>query len=104
MRRWLAIVAVAAGCAATPLPRPTAVNAQAAQARWPGATLAELEQGRSIYVARCRSCHEPVQPGAHAAGEWPGLVAKMRDRAGLDDDEARLVERYVVTMSESATP
>jgi cytochrome c5 len=97
----LAAALLATGCATTALPRPTEANAQAAQARWPDASLAELDKGRSIYLAKCSACHDPERPQAHAAAEWPGLVAKMRDRAGLDDDEARLVERYVVTL---ATP
>ena len=53
MRRLVVAVVLLGGCAATPMPRPTALNAQAAQARWPDASLAELEKGRSIHVSSC---------------------------------------------------
>ena len=101
-RRFLLALLLLAGCARTQLPRPTTAEAQAAQTRWPGTTVADLNRGRSLYMARCSVCHQPVQPGRIPADEWPGHVEEMRERAHLSIDEARLVESYLVTAA-SAT-
>jgi mono/diheme cytochrome c family protein len=100
MRRALLLAGLTvslAGCARTQMPRPTAQQAQVS-----GIALADLDHGRSLYLARCSVCHQPVAPSNIAAAEWPGHVEEMRERAHLSAEEARLVENYLVTMA-SAT-
>jgi cytochrome c5 len=105
-RRCSLIVSLSAGllvalvaCARPTLPAATPADANRASATWPGTTSADLDRGRSIYVARCSGCHQPVQPTAIPATEWPGHIAEMKERAHLDEHEVTLVERYLVTMS-----
>jgi cytochrome c5 len=88
------IAAALAGCARTA--PPAATQADAARA---GVAMAELEQGRSLYVARCSSCHLPPAPQSKTPAQWPDKIAEMRTRAHLDDDEARKVEMYLVTVA-----
>jgi cytochrome c5 len=87
-------------CARTTLPSATPVDAKRASVTWPGTTVAELNQGRQIYLSKCSSCHQPVQPGSIAPKEWPQHIDEMKTRSKLDDREVRLIERYLVTMSE----
>jgi cytochrome c5 len=104
--RWrsflLAMGAVAAvtACAARALPRATPADAERAQRRWPEATTADLDRGRSLYAARCSNCHQPVAPGSVAPVDWPTHVSEMKERASLNDAEATLVIRYLITMAE----
>ncbi len=94
---------VIAACARTQMPRPTTQQAAQAQTRFPGLTVAELDRGRSLYMARCSVCHQPVLPTRIPADEWPGHVEEMRERAHLSVGEARLVESYLVTSATVAS-
>ena len=95
----LGLVAVLVGpaCAGAPLPR-----AEPADGRWPGMTAADLDQGRQLYRARCAACHRPVPPSSIAADAWPAQVAEMKERAGVTPDQARSIERYLVTIASRA--
>ncbi len=93
-------VAAIAACAARALPRVMPPDVDRAQLTWPGTTAADLDHGRSLYLARCSSCHQPVLPDEVPAIEWPGHVDEMKERSALNDQEAALVTRYLVTMSE----
>ena len=70
-----------------------------AMAQWPATSQAELEQGRSLFLQRCSSCHRPPAPDSHAPAEWPGEIAEMKERAHLTADEQVLIERYVITLA-----
>lgn len=101
-RRLLPLVLVAA-CARSTAPVATSVDAERAAARWPGTTLEELQQGRSLFVGHCGGCHLPPRPTDFSADEWPGHVDEMRERSGLTMDESDLVVRYLVTMAAPRT-
>lgn len=68
-------------------------------ARFPDLTGAELADGRAIFLNRCGRCHVPPDPMSRTPESWPEAVHDMKVRARLDGNQARLVERYVVTMS-----
>ncbi|HKA91116.1 MAG TPA: hypothetical protein VKE22_25815 [Haliangiales bacterium] len=95
----LATLACAAACAGATLPVATEIDATRAAERFPGTTAADLAHGRKLYQGRCGACHRPVQPAKVPSAEWPGHVHEMQQRAHLSDEEAALVERYLVTMS-----
>jgi cytochrome c5 len=103
MRAALLSLWVVAGCGSAMAPPVTAANAAWAQTRWPEASaeasLEQLRRGRSLYVARCASCHLAVAPRDVRAAEWPAHLTEMQERANLSSDERLLVERYVVTLA-----
>jgi len=68
-------------------------------ARFPDLTDAQLAEGRAIFLNRCSRCHVPPDPESRSPESWPEAVHEMKVRARLDGDQARLVERYLVTMS-----
>jgi len=98
MKRLLPLVLLAA-CAHSHAPVATDADAARARAQWPGITVEELNHGRAVYVGHCGNCHLPPKPGDHPASEWPGHVAEMSERAGLDAQQQALVVRYLVTMA-----
>jgi mono/diheme cytochrome c family protein len=81
------------------IPVATQVDADRAAATGRPTTLAELEQGRSIYLKRCSGCHRPVEPASVLPEVWPSQVAKMKERAHLEPQEEPLVLLYLVTLA-----
>ncbi len=95
---WLALlIAALAACGGSAMPQPTAADASRGTAQFPDLTLAELEQGRSLYVSRCGSCHTLKRPSELAPQQWDHEVAEMREKNGveLSDAEARAIVRYL---------
>jgi len=89
------------GCAAAAvLPAPTPVDAERISARFPKATLAELENGRSLYSKRCSSCHELFEPSRFSGERWKKELSHMRDRAGLRGSEEQLILQYLSAVGE----
>jgi hypothetical protein len=102
MLRGLLVVAlaVAAACAAAGgLPVAGPQDVARSVERYPDVTLGELTSGRTLFASHCGACHAPPAPTSKAADAWPAEIHEMRLRAKLDDNQARLVERYLVTMA-----
>jgi mono/diheme cytochrome c family protein len=98
MRLALALASLTVGCApALRYPAPT--DLAVAQARFPSATLAELEEGRGIYVSHCGSCHALRLPEERPPEAWESILGPMGKEAKLDERERELVRRFVVTLS-----
>jgi mono/diheme cytochrome c family protein len=94
VRRLPLLLLVLLACG-TSLPVVTPLDAQRA-----GVAEAELNQGRKLYGARCSVCHAPHAPKEFKPGEWPALVAEMKERAKITDAEQAQIERYLVTLSQ----
>lgn len=86
----------AALLAACGSPPPVATAADAARAN---VQLADLQQGRSLLLAKCSSCHRVPAPAERRAAQWPHEVAAMAERAKLDDNQHHLIAQYLVTMA-----
>jgi hypothetical protein len=104
--RWLGAVVTLACLASTAcmagLPAPTELDARRVTARWPEVKTADLEHGRSLYAVRCSRCHDLYDPGAYSASHWETSVREMNSRAGLSNDEERLVVQYLVAVASRA--
>ena len=93
------LLAVWLGCASQ-LVRPAPTHVERAQKDWPGTTLEELQDDRSLYVARCSGCHTLYLPGAFPAEHWRASVPEMRERSRLSTEQAERILRYLVVASE----
>ena len=100
MTRACAIAVALAACA-TPIARPSTTDVARAARQRPQTTLAELEHGRSIYLARCGGCHRAYQPSHLTPAAWPAQVDEMAERAKLGFSDRELVVLFLVTMSRS---
>src|SRR4051812_34808766 len=85
----------------SPVPRPNASATRAARERWPGTTRVQLENGRSLFLARCSGCHNLPKPTDYSAQEWRPIVERMEPLAKLTNEQGELVLRYVVAIRES---
>lgn len=88
-----ALLAALAGCGVTP-PRATAADAQRANVQ-----LADLQDGRTLMVRKCGSCHAPPLPSDHTASEWPVKLEEMAERSKLDREQRSLIQQYFVVMA-----
>lgn len=96
-------VVTAAACTSS-LPHANEQHAEWAAQRWPGVGIAELEQGRNLYVQNCSGCHMLRDPKSQPPDKWPEDVEEMRVKMGgrLSEADAELIERYLITMSATA--
>lgn len=78
-----------ASAAADNLYVPVAADATAS------ATLADLQNGRSIYAGKCGTCHGIYSPDSFSATSWKSIVSNMAPKAGLSSADATLVYKYV---------
>ena len=86
------------GCVGGRLPQITPVQAQWAGQQWPGMELAQLGQGRRLYVNRCSGCHNLVLPAAKDLDQWKLILAKMAVKAKLNEGQRELIWRYLQTV------
>lgn len=61
-------------------------NLSAAQAKYPGYTLADYTAGQALYAANCGRCHPAYAPASHTEEQWavwvPKMVPKANKKAG----------------------
>ena len=68
---------------------PTAANVTA------NATLLELQQGRSLFIANCNKCHNLYSPDNYSPTQWKNILSNMAPRTGMSQAQIVLVTKYV---------
>ena len=83
------------------LPQPTAQHLDLARATEPQVTLEDLSRGRTLYGARCGSCHALRDPSVAPKKGWQHEIDDMREHHGvqLTSAESRDIRRYLDAMS-----
>jgi len=99
----ISLSAALAACGSSPFPQPTGADARRGNAHFANLTLAELQQGRTLYVSRCGSCHALKPPAELQPEQWQAEVTEMREKNGvkLSDAEAQAIVRYLTVAAES---
>jgi hypothetical protein len=92
----IGLVCLLVSCSTT---APPEVTPQLARA-YSRVSLAQLQQGRTLFVSRCIECHTLPAVTAHTAAEWPNLIAEMADRASLKPAERNAVLAYILAARE----
>jgi mono/diheme cytochrome c family protein len=59
------------------------------------ATLAELQQGRTLYINNCGSCHGLYSPDDYSVSNWKTILPAMTPRTSLNASQVTLVTKYV---------
>jgi cytochrome c5 len=93
------LVAVFASCAAYKPAAPTQADADRAAQKYPGTTLADLSEGKTIFEQHCDKCHSLKRPFKHSAEEVTNVLPKMAHKARLDSRQEELVRKYLLTMN-----
>ena len=100
------IALIVTNCAGPPTaPAPEPVDGDLPAARdlgYQSASLADLRQGRELFVANCQRCHDLPDTTHKTPAQWPRVVSVMGDNTDLTDPELVLVRQYLQTMSARA--
>jgi hypothetical protein len=59
------------------------------------ATLAELQQGRTLYMNSCGACHGLYSPDNFTSSGWTSVLSSMLPRTGLSTSDGALLKKYV---------
>jgi hypothetical protein len=59
------------------------------------ATLAELQQGRDLFVKSCDKCHKLPKIDSRNNESWKKVIGFMAPKAKLNNDQAELIYKYV---------
>jgi hypothetical protein len=62
-------------------------------------SLEKLQQGRSLYINKCASCHNLHLPSSYTGTEWAALLNKMQKRAKIDNVQKEQIAAYLETNS-----
>jgi cytochrome c5 len=73
-------------------------DAARAASKFPGATMATLQQGKLSYEENCGKCHGLKSPSEYNEEQWRKHVKRMAPKAKIDKPTEDLVLQYVVTM------
>jgi len=57
---------------------------------------ASLTPAEKIFYQRCTVCHGPRDPGQFTEKQWLGITPSMFQRAGLNDDERKMVLDFLL--------
>jgi cytochrome c1 len=94
--------APAPAAAANPgAPTPGPADAALAATKFPGTTLAQLQEGQTLYKANCVRCHELIPPKARTEAIWREVTPPMAQKARIDATTEAKILAYVVTMSQA---
>jgi cytochrome c5 len=63
-----------------------------------------LAEGRTLYTARCQTCHALPAPGRLAPEAWPAEVRGMSRKSGLSGEQVTLISEYLTAASRAARP
>ena len=59
------------------------------------ATLEELQQGRTLYINNCGSCHHLYSPDDFSATRWRSIMTQMAPETRMNASQVTLVTKYV---------
>jgi len=59
------------------------------------AAVADLSPGEKLFYERCTLCHVPREPGDYTQKQWLGITPSMFPRAGLNQEEQKLVADFL---------
>ena len=67
----------------------------AIQSKYPGATLAVLTEGHTIYTGACTKCHGTKSIYRISETHWPSIIDDMASKAHLTATEKDALTKYV---------
>ena len=67
----------------------------AVQMKYPGATLAVLTEGHTIYTGTCTNCHGAKSIYRISEAKWPHIIDDMGEKAKLTATEKEALTKYI---------
>lgn len=101
---FIAAVAITvAACSPKVLTTPSQADVNRVSSIYPDYTLAQLNEGKALYLAKCSMCHAVKKPTARTAEQWQKIVPNMTKKANKNEQnidaktEAEIL-KYLTTM------
>lgn len=91
-----AVLVTALAACGTAVPRVSPALVDVASTRWPGMDAQRLEAARSLYVAKCGTCHGLYPPSSCTEAHWPAVMAEMAPKSKLNADQSEEILRFVL--------
>lgn len=85
-------------CASYTLIAPTQADADRAAQKYPGTTLADLNQGKDLFDQSCGKCHSKKKSFEVSEAELLSVMPSMAKKSKLDKPKEDLVTKYLITM------
>lgn len=108
MKKLLLILSIVflAACKPVRLITPGQADVNRVSQKFPGLTVGELNEGKSIFENNCNICHRLKNPESKSEKRWDRIVPKMVHRVnkrkkqnGIDSTSEVILLKYLVTMS-----
>src|SRR5687767_14434148 len=104
MKKYTLIIAliVFAACKSTKRLTPSQTDVERVSSKYPGYTLEELNQGKTIFTQYCGQCHKLKKPESRTEEQWKTIVPKMvakvnkKEKDAIDAKEEEILLRYLV--------
>ena len=93
-----------AACTATKLLQPSQADVDRGAQKFPGYTLTDINQGKSLYESKCTACHGAKNPASKTEVKWREIVPKMaakslkNGKGEIDLKAQDLILKYLITM------
>ena len=71
---------------------------------YPNYTLADLNEGKTLFSEKCTLCHSLKNPNSEYSKKWPHIVAEMTNMANektltISPKQEDLILKYLITMT-----
>ncbi len=93
----IASVIILGGCTASKQVAMTQADADRAASKFPGATMASLQEGQKLYEASCGNCHGLKKATWGNEAQWKEIIPPMADKAEIDAQQENLITQYLLT-------
>jgi hypothetical protein len=101
----LILITVFASCSVK-LIEPAQSDVARVSNKYPGYSLADLKEGKSLFEETCGRCHGLKNPTSRSEAKWQEIVPKMIKRLNkkegkevINAGQQEVILRYLVTMS-----
>ncbi|HEX4850777.1 MAG TPA: hypothetical protein VFV08_08230 [Puia sp.] len=101
----LLCIALFAACSVK-LATPQQTDIDRVATKYPGYSLADLNEGKSLFESTCNRCHRLKNPTSRNEAKWneivPKMIGKLNKKEGkvvIDDKQQESIRKYLVTMS-----
>ena len=74
----------------------------AAEKRWPGTTVTEVQEGQHIFTGKCTQCHKPFDIPGFSEKKWLHEIDDMSPKAELTADEKMKLTKHILSFRDAA--
>jgi cytochrome c2 len=102
MKKYILFVSMItlAACVSQKMLTPTQADAELAATKFPGTTMADLEEGQKLFTANCQKCHPLKNPKKFSEARLDKIVPSMAQKAKIDKETETKIHNYLVTLSQ----